>query len=236
MEGWIKMHYKFLNWEWANDPKMVSLFLHLLLKANFQGKNWRGQDIKRGQLIIGLHTLSASTGISLQSLRTCLKRLKSTNEITIKSTNKYSLITIRNYDTYQYELTSKSTSKLTNNQQTTNKQLTTPKESNKERKKEKQNSNLLNDKEKFERFLKLFNGISKKNYRGDSKSKRLFKDRIKDGYKYEDFEKAIINLYADDYHKENSFKWATPEFILRSDKIEMYLNKQTPKSNKYNIV
>ena len=235
MEGWIKIHYKFLNWEWANDPKMVALFIHLLLKANYQGRNWKGQDIKRGQLIIGLHSLSASTGISLQSLRTCLKRLKSTNEITIKSTNKYSLITIRNYDIYQYELTSKSTSKLTNNQQTTNKQLTTPKESNKERKKEKQDSNPLNDKEKFGRFLKLFNDIAKKNYRGCSKSKRLFKDRIKDGYKYEDFEKAIINLYADDYHKENSFKWATPEFILRSEKIEMYLNKQH-KSNKYNIV
>ena len=87
----------------------------------------------------------------------------------------------------------------------------------------------------YAEFIKLFNGIAKKNYRGCSKSKRLFKDRIKDGYKYEDFEKAIINLYADDYHKENSFKWATPEFILRSDKIEMYLNKQH-KSNKYNIV
>jgi len=134
MNGWIKLHYKFLKWEWSNDANMVALFLHLLLKANYQGRNWRGQDIKRGELITGLHSLSAETGISLQSLRTCLKRLKSTNEITIKSTNKYSLITIRNYDIYQYELTSKSTSKLTNNQQTTNKQLTTPKEYNKERK------------------------------------------------------------------------------------------------------
>ena len=134
MNGWIKLHYKFLKWEWSNDANMVALFLHLLLKANYQGRNWRGQDIKRGELITGLHSLSAETGISLQSLRTCLKRLKSTNEITIKSTNKYSVICIRNYNKYQHELTSKLTSKLTNNQQTTNKQLTTPKEYNKERK------------------------------------------------------------------------------------------------------
>jgi|3_EtaG_2_1085321.scaffolds.fasta_scaffold86197_2 hypothetical protein len=134
MNGWIKLHYKFLKWEWSNDANMVALFLHLLLKANYQGRNWRGQDIKRGELITGLHSLSAETGISLQSLRTCLKRLKSTNEITIKSTNKYSVICIRNYNKYQHEPTSKLTSKLTNNQQTTNKQLTTPKEYNKERK------------------------------------------------------------------------------------------------------
>jgi len=134
MNGWIKLHYKFLKWEWSNDANMVALFLHLLLKANYQGRNWRGQDIKRGELITGLHSLSAETGISLQSLRTCLKRLKSTNEITIKTTNKYSVICIRNYNKYQHEPTSKLTSELTNNQQTTNKQLTTPKEYKKERK------------------------------------------------------------------------------------------------------
>ena len=117
MNGWLKIHYKFLEWEWSNDPNMVALFLHLLLKANYQGREWRGIKIQRGQLITGLHSLHKNTGISIQSLRTCLMRLKSTNELTIKSTNKYSVITIRNYDKYQYELTSKSTSQLTNDQQ-----------------------------------------------------------------------------------------------------------------------
>ena len=219
MNGWIKLHYKFLKWEWSNDPNMVALFLHLLLKANYQGRNWRGQDIKRGELITGLHSLSAETGISLQSLRTCLKRLKSTNEITIKSTNKYSVICIRNYNKYQHEPTSKLTSKLTNNQQTTNKQLTTPKEYKKGNNKD---NNI------YVSFLKHFNETIGRNFRGCAKSKRNFYARIKQGYTIKDFQKAIVSAKADKFHVDNDYKYITPEFITRQDKLDRYIN-QTPK-------
>ena len=219
MNGWIKLHYKFLKWEWSNDANMVALFLHLLLKANYQGRNWRGQDIKRGELITGLHSLSAETGISLQSLRTCLKRLKSTNEITIKSTNKYSVICIRNYDKYQHEPTSKLTSKLTNNQQTTNKQLTTPKEYKKGNNKD---NNI------YVSFLKHFNETIGRNFRGCAKSKRNFYARIKQGYTIKDFQKAIVSAKADKFHVDNDYKYITPEFITRQDKLDRYIN-QTPK-------
>ena len=219
MNGWIKLHYKFLKWEWSNDANMVALFLHLLLKANYQGRNWRGQDIKRGELITGLHSLSAETGISLQSLRTCLKRLKSTNEITIKSTNKYSVICIRNYDKYQHEPTSKLTSILTNNQQTTNKQLTTPKEYKKGNNKD---NNI------YVSFLKHFNETVGRNFRGCAKSKRNFYARIKQGYTIKDFQKAIVSAKADKFHVDNDYKYITPEFITRQDKLDRYIN-QTPK-------
>mgnify|MGYP003145187699 CR=1 FL=1 len=219
MNGWIKLHYKFLKWEWSNDANMVALFLHLLLKANYQGRNWRGQDIKRGELITGLHSLSAETGISLQSLRTCLKRLKSTNEITIKTTNKYSVICIRNYNKYQHELTSKLTSKLTNNQQTTNKQLTTPKEYKKGNNKD---NNI------YVSFLKHFNETIGRNFRGCAKSKRNFYARIEQGYTIKDFQKAVVSAKADKFHVDNDYKYITPEFITRQDKLDRYIN-QTPK-------
>jgi hypothetical protein len=57
-----------------------------------------------------------------------MMKLKSTNEITSKSTNKYTIITVVKWEEYQLlceKSTNKSTSKLTNDQQTTNKQLTT---------------------------------------------------------------------------------------------------------------
>lgn len=135
MEGWIKLHRKLTQWEWYTDSKMIHLFIHLLISANRQQGKWRGIQVERGQMITGINSLSEATGISAQSIRTCLNRLKSTSEITIKSTNKYSMITICNYDSYQIEenkSTSKSTSKLTNNQQTTNKQLTPNKNENNE--------------------------------------------------------------------------------------------------------
>jgi hypothetical protein len=101
MEGWIKIHRKILNWEWYKISNMAHLFQYLLLTANHQDYKWKGADIQRGQVLTGRNTISANTGISPQSIRTCIERLKSTNEITIKSTNKYSIITINKYEDYQ---------------------------------------------------------------------------------------------------------------------------------------
>ena len=232
--SFIKLHRELLDWEWFRDSKMVHLFLILLLKANHEDNNWRGIKIKRGQLVTGLHSLSSQSGISTQSIRTCIKRLKSTNEITIKSTNKYSIITICNYNKYQEKLTSYSTGKLTNEQQATNNQSTTNKNIRSIRSiRNKDNINVdsstsLNAEEKYRRFVGLFNKISGRGFRGCNKSRSLFKARIKDGYKYNDFDTAITNLYADEYHKEQNYQYATPEFILRNDKLEMFLNKPKP--------
>lgn len=131
MVGWIKIHRKLQSWEWYTDSQVVHLFLHFLLEANHEDRKWKGVMIKRGQLIFGRKRASETLGISEQSIRTCITRLKSTNEITTKSTNKFTLVTIVNYDQYQVEdkkSTSKSTSENANEQPTTNQQLTTPKE------------------------------------------------------------------------------------------------------------
>jgi len=99
--GWIKIHRKLLEWEWADDPNMVALWIHLLLNANLTDKKYRGKTIPRGSFKTSLNELSAETGLSKQKLRTCLERLKSTHEITQKTTHEYSIITICKYDTYQ---------------------------------------------------------------------------------------------------------------------------------------
>lgn len=131
MDGWIKAHRSLLDWEWHTDPNMVSLWMHLLVLANFEDKRWKGMVIKRGQLVTSISRLSETTGISQQSLRTCLAKLEQTQEINKQTTNKFTIITILKYDSYQQcdccenETTNK---QLTNNQQTTNKQLTTTKE------------------------------------------------------------------------------------------------------------
>lgn len=130
MEGWIKLYRQFINWEWYQDSKTKSLFIHLLLLANHEENKWQGNTIKRGQLITSLSHLAKDTGMTVQNVRTSLKKLKSTQEITYTSTSKYTLVSIVNYDKFQSEdikLTNNSTQSLTINQQTTNKQLTTNK-------------------------------------------------------------------------------------------------------------
>lgn len=136
--GFIKLHRKFLNWEWRDKPEMVALFIHFLLLANHKEGKWQGQVIKPGQFVTGLKSLSKTTGISVQTLRTCITKLKSTGEITNQSTNQFRLISIVNWQEYQSKSTSESTSDLTFNQQSTNNQLTP----NKKDKKEKNDKNI----------------------------------------------------------------------------------------------
>jgi len=101
MQGWIKIHRKLIDWEWFQNSQMLHLFIHLLLKANHADRKWQGITVKRGQLVTGRKKLSAETGISEPIIRKCLSNLKKSGEIDKKSTNKYTIITICNYDNYQ---------------------------------------------------------------------------------------------------------------------------------------
>jgi DNA-binding transcriptional MerR regulator len=132
MSGWIKIHRKFLEWEWFNKSEAVHLFMYMLLKANHKDGKWQGMEVKRGQFISSLGNISNATGISVQTIRTILKKLEKTNEIELKSTSQFTIVTISKYDCYQ-EQTDEINKPLTNNQQATNKQLTTNKNDKKER-------------------------------------------------------------------------------------------------------
>jgi len=120
--GWIKIHRKLLEWEWYDEINTFRLFIHLLLKANHKPKSYRGVMIESGQVMTGLSLLSEQTGLTMQKVRTALNNLKSTNEITIKTSNKGTIIQIVKYIDYQVV-----TNETTNKQQTDNKQITTNK-------------------------------------------------------------------------------------------------------------
>ena len=125
MNGYVKLHRQFLEWEWHSDAKTVSVFLHLLLLARFEDGKWHGRQIKTGQVVTSYKSIAEETGISIQSARTVFNRLKSTGEITVETTNKFSLVTITKWELYQSqedEPTGKPTRKSTTKQQSTNKQ------------------------------------------------------------------------------------------------------------------
>lgn len=127
--GWIKIHRKLLDWEWYDEPNVMRLFLHLLLKANHKDKSYRGTLIKKGMLLTGRDLLAKETGLSIQQIRTAINKLKSTNEITIKTNKQGSVIQIVKYEEYQIV-----TNIVTNKQPDSNQQLTTNKNVKKEKK------------------------------------------------------------------------------------------------------
>lgn len=127
MEGWVKIHRKLLDWEWYKDNNVKIVFLHLLLVANHTEQKWKGKTILRGQKITSIEHLANETNLTVMQIRTALKKLKLTNEITMKTTNKNTLITIEKYNEYQIkdnENNKKDNKEITNKQQTNNKQIT----------------------------------------------------------------------------------------------------------------
>lgn len=134
MSGWIKLHRQILEWEWFDDKNTFRLFMYLLLKVNHKERNYRGKLIEVGQTLTGLDLLSKEVGLTIQQIRTSLSKLKSTNEITIKSSSKGTIIQVVNYKKYQIV-----TNQITDEQQTNNKQVTT----NKNDKKEKNENNTF---------------------------------------------------------------------------------------------
>lgn len=101
MEGWIKLYRKMLDWEWYKDVNTKGLFLHLLLIANSNDITWRGIEIKRGQVLTSRSTLAVETGLSEGQVKRSLEKLIATNNVTTKATNKYTIITLCNYESYQ---------------------------------------------------------------------------------------------------------------------------------------
>lgn len=134
-QGFIKIHRKMLDWEWYKEENTKNLFIHCLLCANWKEGKFEGKIIPKGSFVTSLKSLSEDLGMTIQEIRTSLKHLISTNEITSKSTNKYRIISIVNYELYQ-QVNKQTNNQLTNNQQSINNQLTTIEEY-KNRKKER---------------------------------------------------------------------------------------------------
>lgn len=112
--GFIKLHRSLLKWEWYDDPKTKILFIHLLLTVNYKDMAWQGKRIRRGSRATSYAELSKETGLSVREIRTGLKHLESTGEVTRSTFPKYTVITIKNYGRFQ-QVTSKTTEETTSN-------------------------------------------------------------------------------------------------------------------------
>ena len=149
-QGWIKLYRDIEDWRYFSDAKTLQLFLYLILHANTEDCYFHSELCRRGELITSISHLSDVLNLSTQNIRTIFRKLNG-KELTIKTTNRNTHITICNYDSYQgekKETNKENNTQITNKQQTTNKQLTTIKEyKNKEYKKEEEISTIV-DKEK----------------------------------------------------------------------------------------
>lgn len=99
--NFIKIDRKILDWEWWSDINTYRLFTYMLLKANWKDGSFKGVDVPRGSFVSSISKLSVETNLTVDEVRTALKHLKSTKEITSKSRSKFTVFTVNNYNLYQ---------------------------------------------------------------------------------------------------------------------------------------
>lgn len=98
---YIKLFRSLPNWRWYKDGNTARVFIHLLMKANITAANFEEITIQRGEVVTSYNSLAGELGLSTKNIRTAIKHLKSTGEVASRSTSKFTIITITNYEKYQ---------------------------------------------------------------------------------------------------------------------------------------
>lgn len=99
--GQILLHRKIFEWGWYQDINTCRLFIHMCLKANWKDGKFKDISVPRGSFVSSIEKLSEETSLTVREIRTAISHLKSTGEVTVQTTSKYSVFTVQNYNLYQ---------------------------------------------------------------------------------------------------------------------------------------
>ena len=203
MEGWVKLHRKLLESPVFQNEKLLKVFIWCLLKASHAEHaelvGLQKVSIHPGQFVYGRHKAAEELKIKESTLYKYMMWLKDEEILNIQSNNKFSVVTVANWDLYQTDepkSNSKSSSKVTTKEQQKN--------TNKNDKNEKNNNTVLS----FSEFWDLYD---KK--RGDKTKLEKKYDKISE----EDRKKIKAHVKA--------YKLAQPDKQFRKDPAT-YLNNR----------
>ena len=198
------------DWEWYERTNVFRLFTHCLLHTNTQNIRYCGREIKAGQFVSSITRISAETGLTESQVRTALKKLKDTGYISTKSTNKYTIYTVNEYQNYidcgQVAGTTTAVKNGTKMEQTVERKMEQPEEKVKENcEKSKENCEKSNKKainECFERLWKKYPSKKGKGQVSDTKKKVLYQIG-------EEHIQRALERYLDGLEKDAS--WRKPQ-------------------------
>lgn len=151
MEGWVKLYRKLLSSNIFQNEKLLKVWIWCLLKASHkectQLVGRQTVNLKEGQFVFGRKKASEELKMKESTVRDYMLLLKNLQNIDIKSDNKFSVITVLNWDLYQID-DKKSDSKTDNKSTTNQQQINT-------------NKNIKNDKSIFIYFINKYKSNEK---------------------------------------------------------------------------
>lgn len=121
--GWIKLHRKLLDSSIFTSDSGLRIWIWCLLRANhdecdvFVGIH--KVHLMPGQFVFGRESASESLGISPSTVRNWINILQQDSRIDIKPTNKYSVISVLNWNDYQ-SMDNKKDNRITTEKQQNN--------------------------------------------------------------------------------------------------------------------
>ena len=128
MEGWIKLHRKLLESPVFQNEKLYKIFSWCLLKASHTEHTeligLQKVSLSPGQFVYGRHMAAKELKIKESTLYKYMMWLKNEEILNIQSNNKFSVVTVVNWDLYQSD-EPKSNSKVTTKEQQRNSKVTT---------------------------------------------------------------------------------------------------------------
>ena len=200
---------------------MVAVWVELLLRARFDDGYYKGKLIKRGCAVYGREELAEVLGLTIQQVRTCIERLKSTNEITTESTSQYTIATIVKWEEYQGLLAEDNQQnnqidnhQVTNEQPATNQRVTTSKK-DKNDKKDKNNNIIRKTKHKY--------GVYKHVLLTDDEYRKLQKD-------FSNYQELIT--YLDEYIEMKGYVAKSHYMAIRKWVVDAVAREQRKKRNR----
>lgn len=98
---YLKICYSILDWEWINEPNTFLVFIHLMLLANRKPHPYKGDIIKRGEVLASYEYLAGHSGLSIQNVRTAINHLKKSGTITHRKIHKTNVFFIPSFEKHQ---------------------------------------------------------------------------------------------------------------------------------------
>lgn len=250
-QGYVKLYRKSIDNEMMKNHKLWVFWTWCLMKASHKRKKifvgYQEIILEPGQLVFGRKTAAINLRMSERSIRTCLQILKKAKNLTIKSTNKFSIITIINWDRYQSDY-------FKNDQQNDKRATSKRPASDQQTTTNKNDKNVKNEKKKtlslifFQNFIKNYPkqksiGEAEKIFMGINPDEKLFfeiMNGLETAKKSEEWKKESGRYiphpgkwleskgWKDKYNIQKEIRYYDTQipYILRfNDGIEIFKNK-----------
>jgi len=105
MEGWIKLHREIMDSQVFKNPNINKVWIYCLCSASSKPFDAvvgsQTIHLKEGQFVFGVLKASEILDIPKSSLHRYMSKLKEWGCISIRPTNKYSVVTVLNWNLYQ---------------------------------------------------------------------------------------------------------------------------------------